>query len=61
MSRQAGGCGSLLFLVLFCAAIWALVETWPWWLLLFPLVSIIVLAADPQLRNKVCAARWCPL
>jgi hypothetical protein len=56
MSRQAGGCGSLLFLVLFCAAIWALVETWPWWLLLFPLVSIVVLATNPQLRNKVWAA-----
>jgi hypothetical protein len=56
MSRQAGGCGGLLLLFLFCAAIWVLVETWPWWLLLFPLVSTIVLATNPQLRNKVWAA-----
>jgi hypothetical protein len=56
MSRQTGGCGGLLLLFLFCAAIGALVETWPWWLLLFPLVSIIVLATNPQLRKKVWAA-----
>ena len=46
MSRQGGGCGSLFSLALFCAAIWTLVETWPWCVLLFPLVSIIVLATN---------------
>jgi hypothetical protein len=56
MSRQGGGCGSLLVLVLLCAVGWVLVATWPWWLLLFPLVAIVVLATNPQLRNKVLAA-----
>src|ERR1700735_2272485 len=62
-SSRSTGCGGLIALGLLALAIiivkfvvGVLIETWPWWLLLFPTVASVVLAKNRPLRKAVIAS-----
>jgi len=62
-SSRNTGCGGLIALGLLALAIiivkfvvGVLIATWPWWLLLFPMIAMLVLAKNRPLRKAVIAS-----
>ena len=49
---NAGGCLGPLSLLLVAGVIWLLVITWPWWLLVPPLLTLFFLIKTPESINK---------